>query len=123
MNEDYYLDHIIKYINENLNIDIKVRTRKTDYIYARSLYFKIAREHTAISFNKIGRKVNLNHATVMHGINKVFPVVLKYEPKIKNIYDSFVFENILDIGRLIYLTKELNELENKILEDYCLVLN
>ena len=118
MNEDYYLNQIIKYINENLNIDIKVKTRKTDYTYARSLYFKIAREHTAISFNKIGRKVNLNHATVMHGINKVFPVVLKYKPNLKNIYDSFVFENILDIGRLIYLTKELNELENKILKDY-----
>jgi chromosomal replication initiation ATPase DnaA len=118
MNEDYYLDQIIKYINENLNIDIKVRTRKTDYIYARSLYFKIAREHTAISFNKIGRKVNLNHSTVMHGINKVFPVVLKYEPKLKNIYDSFVFENITDIGRLIYLSKELKDFETKILKDY-----
>ena len=121
MNDDYYLEQIIKYINENLNIDIKVRTRKTDYIYARSLYFKLAREHTVISFNKIGRKVNLNHATVMHGINNVFPIVLKYEPKLKNIYDGFVFENILDVGRLIYLTKELNALETKILEDYCLL--
>ena len=121
MNKNYYLEQILKYVNENINIDITKKTNKREYAYGRSLYFKLSKNHTLASYRAIGSLVKLDHATVMHGINNIFPEVMQHEKLLKNIYDGFVFENILDVGRLIYLTKELNELETKILEDYCLL--
>jgi len=118
MNEDYYLEKILNYVNENLSFDIREKKRKRDYAYGRAVYYKLCRKHTGATYDAIGSLVGLDHATVIYGVNITFLVAVKHEEKLKHIYDSFVFENILDIGRLIYLTKELHELENKILKDY-----
>jgi len=118
MNNQYYLENILYYVKESLSIDITKKTNKREYAYGRSVYYKLSRTHTLATYEVIGSLVKLNHATVMHGINSIFPEAMKHEEELKLIYDSFVFEKIKDVGRLIYLTKELHELENKILKDY-----
>jgi chromosomal replication initiation ATPase DnaA len=123
MKDESYLKQIIEYVNLNLKIDIGSDTRKREYVEGRSLYFTLARKHTMFSYEEIGQHIGRNHATVIWGCNRVFEFAIKENKLIKKTYDAFIFKDSNEIDRLIYLTKELHELENKILEDYCLVLD
>jgi chromosomal replication initiation ATPase DnaA len=123
MKDENYLKQIIEYVNLNLKIDIGSDTRKREYVEGRSLYFTLARKHTMFSYEEIGQHIGRNHATVIWGCNRVFEFAIKENKLIKKTYDAFIFKDSNEIDRLIYLTKELHELETKILNDYCLVLN
>jgi chromosomal replication initiation ATPase DnaA len=118
MKDENYLKQIIDYVNLSLDIDIGRDTRKREYVYGRSLYFVLARKHTVFSYEEIGEQIGRNHATVIFGCNKVFEYAQKEHPLIKKSLDKFIFKDGKEIDRLIYLTKELNELETKILNDY-----
>ena len=51
-------------------LDLSKKTRQREYVYARMVYFHLARHKTNESLSKIGDLVGLDHATVMHGIKK-----------------------------------------------------
>ena len=118
MKDENYLKQIIEYVNLNLKIDIGSDTRKREYVEGRSLYYTLAKKHTMFSDQEIGERIGKNHATVLHGRKKVFTHALKENKLIKKAYDTFIFKDTNQMDRLIYLTKELHELENKILKDY-----
>ncbi len=61
------------------------------------------------SKNFIGRKLGKNHATVMHGINKIFKEALMYEDDIIEYYNKF------KVVKDKYLTNEQLRAENEIL--------
>jgi len=62
----------IKYLLEQeLGITINRKSRKRPYVYQRALYFKLCKEYTNQTFAAIGKTLNKDHATVMHGV-KVF---------------------------------------------------
>jgi hypothetical protein len=50
---------------------IKGKSRKREIVELRHFYFARAREVTNESFEKIGKAVNRDHASVMHGIKSV----------------------------------------------------
>jgi len=87
------LDEIKKYIESSLKIKLKYKTRQRKYVYARALYFKLAKEYTKHSLHSIGKSMNVNHATVLHAINNVFPTILQYDKILRNIYEDYKFEN------------------------------
>lgn len=87
------LQEIEDYIESSLNIKLKWKTRQRKYVYARALYFKLAKEYTKHSLHAIGNSMNVNHATVLHAINNVFPVILQYDETLRNIYEDYKFEN------------------------------
>jgi chromosomal replication initiation ATPase DnaA len=118
MKDENHLKQIIEYVNINLKIDIRNESRMQNYVEGRSLYFTLARKHTMFSYQEIGKSIGRNHATVIWGCNSVFKHALKESKLIKKSYDSFIFKDTSEIERLIYLTKELKDLENKILRDY-----
>jgi len=64
-------------INEILGIDIGKKTRLRSYSDARSIYYVLCRKYTTYSLDEIGKQVNRHHASVLHGINNVFPVINK----------------------------------------------
>jgi len=64
-------------INEILNIDISEKTRLRGYSDARAIYYVLCRKYTTYSLEEIGKQVNRHHASVLHGINNVFPVINK----------------------------------------------
>jgi hypothetical protein len=37
--------------------------------------------------------MNVNHATVLHAINNVFPMVLQYDETLRDMYEDYKFEN------------------------------
>lgn len=54
-------------------------TRKRETVYQRAIYFKLAKDYTNESLARIGNSVGRDHATVLHAINTVFPIIRKWE--------------------------------------------
>ena len=93
------LIEIIEFVNKEFSIDITGRKRTTDYVEARALYYKLAKENTKLSLERIGQKVNRGHATVLHGIKNVWPHAIKFN---ENIQDSYYkFKDIAERNRAI----------------------
>ena len=78
---------IINYINSELNIDITKKKKTNEYVFARTLYYKLAKEYTNLPITEIGAAVNKDHCSVIHNIRN-FDEVIK-RPKLKKIYDTF----------------------------------
>jgi chromosomal replication initiation ATPase DnaA len=90
------LETIIKNVSREFGLDIRTRSRKREYIYARAIYYKISREIYRKTLSEIGAGVNTNHATVLHSIKNVYPVIERFEPKVMESYfklkDKVFFE-------------------------------
>ena len=62
----------IKEIVENyFEISISRNTRKRQYVEARAIYFKLCRIFTQLSLEQIGKSVNRDHASVLHGVKSI----------------------------------------------------
>jgi hypothetical protein len=59
-------------VSDVLELDIRKKTRKQEYVEARYIYYKIARDtYFNYSLEKIGKEVRRDHATVIHGLSNV----------------------------------------------------
>ena len=74
------LQLIYNSISKTSGIDIAEKTRRREVVWLRNIYFYFAKKHTKASLEKIGKLVNRDHATVLHGIKKYH---------INIIYDDF----------------------------------
>ena len=70
--------------------------RDRDHVYARTIYFKLCRERTHNTLKQIGDSINKNHATVLHALNNIFPMLLNYEPKFKVLYSKISTDKDLE---------------------------
>lgn len=61
-------------VEDNVGFNLKIKDRKRYHSDARALFYKLCREYTNDTFKTIGNELNKNHATVLHGVHKVFPV-------------------------------------------------
>ena len=68
VNKSELLKHIIK---EHLKKDVNKVNRDRLLIEARFIYFYILREEEQMVYQKIGDTVDMNHASVLHGCDKV----------------------------------------------------
>ena len=81
---------LVNLVESETGFDIRKRDRKREVTYARALYCKLAREimeeGERYSYNKIGKVIGKDHATVMHNINVIFPFAMK-EGNYKFLYN------------------------------------
>tara|TARA_R100001198_G_C5118019_1_gene142159 strand:+ start:150 stop:518 length:369 start_codon:yes stop_codon:yes gene_type:complete len=87
------LQIILNEVNEFLNIDIKKKTRKREYVYGRFLFYKLVKElNPFCSTIQIGRFLDKNHATVLYG-NRELNNIIKYkqDPKLIATYKTLLF--------------------------------
>ena len=95
--------------------DIKLRTRKKEFILARALFSMVAHQNFKISKSEIGRYLNLNHASIINLIKKsnetyktgydVFNIWhVKLEEFYRDVYLSYLsvnrIPNLIDIIKL-----------------------
>ena len=76
-------------------VDFDIVSRQRPLPYIRAVYFKLCRELKPLaSLQNIANSLqyNKNHATVIHGINKVFPEVMQYERDIFQIYNEVYYD-------------------------------
>jgi len=81
---------IKKLVERELGYSITPLTRTRPVVYGRAIYFKICRDRTNLSLKQIGDTLNLNHATVVHSITKVFPSFEQYNPEFMDIYNRII---------------------------------
>lgn len=62
-------------VNNSFNKSIQETTRRRDVVYPRAIYYKLAQDYSGESLTAIGRTVNKDHATVIHGL-KLFENVI-----------------------------------------------
>ena len=62
-------------VNNAFNKKIQERTRRRDVVYPRAIYYKLAQDYSGESLVKIGKAVDKDHATVIHGL-KLFENVI-----------------------------------------------
>lgn len=58
--------------------DISIKTRKREYVEARYVYFKLCKDLTSSTLSKIGSSLNMDHASVLHGV-KMFDDLIGQE--------------------------------------------
>ena len=78
---------IIDFINAELKIDIRKKKKTNQYVFARTVYYKLAKELTNLPIDEIGRQVNKDHCSVIHNLKNFEEVVKRKE--LKKIYDTF----------------------------------
>ena len=75
------LSQIRKLVELELKTELNQPSRDREIVYARNLYFKLARDYTNFSFYKIADELGKTHATAMHGYKTCTEVMLKYDIK------------------------------------------
>lgn len=82
--QEYEIHSLIKKIEEETGIDIRVRTNKRESFYSRIIFFRIVRKSSPrITLTKMGSYVGIHHSTVIHSL-KTYEVVKRY-PDFKEI--------------------------------------
>ena len=106
---------IINYINTELKIDITKKKKTNEYVFARTLYYKLAKEYTNLPITAIGAAVNKDHCSVIHNLKNFDEVIKRKE--LRKIYDTFKLYPIKS-ERLQYtdLIKLNEELRNELLD-------
>ena len=113
------VDDIINFINKETGIDITKRKRTNEYVFARTVYYKLARELTNLSLEEIGRQVNKDHCSVIHNLRNFNEAIKR--PILKRVYTAYI-ENPLasnesSYSEVVQKNKELVEEIRKLKED------
>tara|TARA_R110000796_G_scaffold201732_1_gene317933 strand:- start:364 stop:690 length:327 start_codon:yes stop_codon:yes gene_type:complete len=66
------LNQIKEAVEEHLQIKLSSRTRDREHSDARALYYKLSREFTHHTLHTIGKEVDRDHSSVLHGLNNIF---------------------------------------------------
>lgn len=74
-------------VEQYFNLDITKDTRVREYIDARAIYFKLAKENTHDTLASIGRSMGRDHATVLH-FNRKIEHWLKVDKALKHHYEQ-----------------------------------
>jgi len=107
-------------VNEYFEINISNKSRQREYVDARGIYYNLSRELIpGATFEKIGKSVNLNHATVVNGM-KQFNFLLEYDKPTQNNYLTLKGICLKNIDKLAnpfekYLSKE-DKLQHSVIE-------
>lgn len=108
------MDEIKKIIQNHFQLDISEKSRRFDLVFARACYFKICRDLTNNSYQKIGSSLGKNHATVMHGI-KTLNDLIETDKDLQNRYYTLLnkfseYNKIKEKMTLTQLVTEYNKL-------------
>jgi predicted RNase H-like nuclease (RuvC/YqgF family) len=77
------LAHTADAVGEALGIDIRSRTRMIDYVEARAIYYNLCRNRYDFTLFRIGREVDRDHASVMHGL-KIYENLMATDGRFRN---------------------------------------
>jgi len=68
------------------NCDVVIRTRQKEYVQARSIFYRFARDNKQ-TLQAIGKFLERDHATVMHSL-KNFEHEVKFDPDFRSKYNA-----------------------------------
>ena len=71
------IKQVLEAVEAETGLNLRGSSRVREFVYARSVYYKLCRELTSAGSLVIARLVGRHHATVLHGL-KTFEVVAMY---------------------------------------------
>lgn len=86
------LNQIKKLLIKEFNNDFTVKNRKQEFVYQRSIYFRLCREFTTLPLCDIAASLNKNHATVIHSFKVFDNLELWGEHRLLEIYQRVRFK-------------------------------
>jgi hypothetical protein len=87
--QEYEIHSLIKKIEEETGIDVRVKTNKREIFYSRIVFFKIIRKaNPRITLTKMGSYVGKEHSSVIHSL-KTYEMVKRY-PDFKEIESAIM---------------------------------
>ena len=89
---------IEKSVREITKIDIRVKTRKREYVEARALFYFLASEFTIYSVSQIARHVNMHHASVLHH-KQIIPYTIAQDPRLEMWY-LCIYNNLIELVKV-----------------------
>ena len=87
--------YIKEVVEKHLEIDLNIKSRKKEYVWARWLGFKLTKKLTAHGLTHIGSFYNVDHSTVFYGLRE-FDVLYNqldfkdYKESYKELLDIFI---------------------------------
>ena len=84
------IEYLKRLVEEKTGVNMGVKTRKREVVFARRMYYKLIREfYKQMSLHSIGNTLPLkqNHATVLHQINE-FEIDYAQDKLFRNKYNS-----------------------------------
>jgi len=78
---------VIDIVQNFFELNIKEKTRKREYVLARSFCYKLIRENTKMTLSEIAKLFNKNHATVLHNLRQL-DGYLEYDHSVSTDYLS-----------------------------------
>lgn len=97
-------------------VDMGRNTRKRPYVEKRAVYFLLCKELTPYSYAEIGATVGKDHATVVHSMKNVLPVLDDYHRKSINLL-------MLSCKKAVSRTVKPKKEDNQLLLQYMSVKN
>jgi hypothetical protein len=100
-------------VNNELNTDVYICKRDQKNVFARAVYYKLAREFTPYSYQRIAEEVHKNHATALHGVKMYdnFKIQPKYYEE-----ELRAFETISKVLDRVEVKKKESPLQRLIIE-------
>lgn len=91
--------------------DISSKTRSREYVFARYLYIRAAREFTDYAMSAIGGGINRDHATVMHSLVNL-QWDFDHNTDLQTKYDelAIILTNKLNINAISKLDEQIDRL-------------
>ena len=86
---------IEKVVRDITKLDIRVKTRKREYVEARALFYFISSEFTIYSVSQIARHVNMHHASVLHH-KQIIPYTIAQDPRLEMWY-LCIYNNLVEL--------------------------
>lgn len=94
MRNEKILKEIRNIVEQECNLHLTAKTRKQEYVYARAVYYKLCREITNNSYDDIGKTLNKDHATVLHGV-RIFDTFLMQKALFK--YELSIYNKVMEV--------------------------
>ena len=89
---------IEKSVREITKIDIRVKTRKREYVEARALFYFLASEFTIYSVTQIARHLGMHHASVLYHKEQI-PYSIAQDPRLEMWY-LCIYNNLIELVKV-----------------------
>lgn len=80
------IDKIKEAVEQETGYDLTDQRRIREHVYTRAVYFTLCRNNTLASFQSIGKTVNKNHATVLHGVRLYEDTLERFDKTYSELY-------------------------------------
>ena len=104
------LEIIHRICDFNFSEDWDSKTKTQSKVFERAIYYKLSKEFTKSSLSEIGRRINKDHATVLHGL-KIFKKDIKQSKQFSSY--KKLYENLKQKCELRLLKKEFKQMTLK----------